>query len=120
MDKVLDGSQHPSMLVRVIIDVYHHRLDLRLTRRMPDLLEQHLAVHEFVDIHDSHCHLRGYIVIVRQEEDLLIVDRLIPCLLPGQAISYALHQAQRALICSEVEQSRVHVEVFSALHSNRA
>lgn len=36
----------------------------------------HLAVHELVDVHDAHAQPRRHVVVVRQEEQLLVVHRL--------------------------------------------
>ena len=36
----------------------------------------HLAVHELLDVHDAHAQPRRHVVVVRQEEQLLVVHRL--------------------------------------------
>ena len=70
-----------------------------------------LRVHEFEDVHDSDADIGAQVVIVTEEEDLLVENRLIPCLLLTQAGSYAVHQTNRACVGLEVEETAVQIQV---------
>lgn len=80
LEPVYDG-QHPLPLIRMVVDVYHHRLQAPhhsgvVTREF----EQRLGVHELINVHHPSADVRIFVRPVRREEHHLVVHRLVPLL----------------------------------------